>query len=258
MALKWTLNKLPEDPITRWAIGLNLWVLACIYCEWTLGYLLEVNWLLWLLWPIWVVFRYFSMFFIFIQFHITVIIFSICMALMGFALIRARSRPRTMLSLLLFLLAYAAWPLTVEKYEPAIEPLVGYKMQLVTDTGYFGTAIKSKLRRYEGTTCNYELLGWDERNMLYYESNCFGKKRWRYDPISRQNLSISRIPAQTELTPAGPRSTYGKKIAQATVFQEYGLLLYVDGYTYSEDGQWAAMESKRIYSVHDVVVFSKE
>ncbi|MGB0389236.1 MAG: hypothetical protein ACPGWR_30805 [Ardenticatenaceae bacterium] len=71
-------------------------------------------------------------------------------------------------------------------------------------------------------------------------------------------MSVGRIPAETELKPAASRSIYGKNYAHPTGFENDGLNLYVDAYAYSPDGEWAAMESKHIYSVHDVVVFSKE
>ncbi len=254
MALEWIERKLPAHPIARWAIALNLLVLTGLYYEWLLGHLGKVAWLFFV---IWLPFAYFNMFFLFFQYHLSLAIFASCLGLMVAALIWAHPRSLAKSSFVLFLLAYAAWPLTVQKYEPAIEPLPGVDMQLVTDTGYFGSAIKRKLRRNEGKTCDYDLLGWSESNVLYYESNCFGKTLWAYDPISGQNLSLSRIPAETELKPAGSGSISGHKIARSTIYGSDNISLYVDGVATSPDRQWIAIESKHIYSVHDVVVFKR-
>jgi hypothetical protein len=260
MALKWIKQQLPEQPITRWAIALNLSVLACIYFDWLLGYLGEVPWLFL---PIRFLFILFILFilFVFSQFHVTIIIFFTCLGLMVLALIWERPRPLATGCFVLFLLAYAAWPLTVEKYEPVIQPLPSYKMQLVTDTGYFGSAIKSKLTRYEGNTCDYELLGWDESNVLYYESNCgFGKKLWRYDPILSRREQVNRIPAGIELTPVVKSRTtwvFPPKIIRPTRHANGDINSYVHAYAHSPDRQWTAMESSYIYSVHDVVVLKK-
>jgi hypothetical protein len=147
------------------------------------------------------------------------------------------------------------------RYQPALEAAPGYNMQLVTDPGFGKGVVKASQSLVEITPCNYELLGWDTDNWLYYQETCDTKiETWKYSP--RQSDSHTRALLQKSLN-----SETVSKDAVLEMVRAHGvkpesaepstrsISLISEGFA-SPDKNWTAIVSQHIYGAQDIVIFT--
>lgn len=146
------------------------------------------------------------------------------------------------------------------RYYPPLIGTFNYKTYFVTDPGLLGSPLKLLAHMSEAQPCSYTLLGWSQDNQLYYRATCYGGwiRTLRYNP---QNAATSKVIIPDEL--------YIKQIDDATILAivrahdvrpskyEEGtrpLLLVKRSALASPDNQFFAFITRRVYSVHDIVV----
>lgn len=173
-------------------------------------------------------------------------------------------RPNKLLRvwLLMVICGTIAFPL-IFRYQPALVAAPGYRMQIVTDPGFFGGIIKASQNLVEQTPCEYELLGWSTDNRLYYRAICGAETQiWRYSPTTQPgshtqvstsptNLSTSTISENTVLEMVRADDVKPEKYESVT----RPILLESRGVV-SPDGRWTAVVTRHVYGTQDVIILT--
>lgn len=182
-------------------------------------------------------------------------------AIAGAGLVRRQFNKLVSVWLLLIFCAIVAFPL-VYQYHPALAAAPGYRMELVTSPGFFGGIVKASQNLTEQIPCEYELLGWNTDNQLYYQATCDGETQvWQYDPnrpnshtrVSSDptNLNASVISEDTVLEMVRVVSIKPKKYELAT----RRMHLKSKGGV-SPDGNWIAIIAQHTYGTQDVLLLT--
>jgi hypothetical protein len=142
----------------------------------------------------------------------------------------------------------------VVTYQPALTKPSGYHMQWVTKPGRLDGTIREILRLREGDDCEYALLGWDSKNVLYYHSTCGTVKQfWQYDPeITKRPSPIAAIPHHL--------TQY--HLSEEAKEQEESLHFTFEGCITDEsitpNKKWTALVVTHGYGPDDIVILSKK
>lgn len=194
-------------------------------------------------------------------------------ALLGLALLlavvtlRVWRGPRLVRALLavgtlLLIAAPLLLPLLYGRYTLAVEPREGVQMFWLTEpNGLFASAFKSAQRVHERAGCDYELLGWGEGEVLYYEAVCDGQV-WAFDPAAddapRRVVDSPVVLDYATMEGAVPRGTVRVYPSSPEGFPP-GARNHVITYqkSVSPQGTWEAAAIMNYYGPRDVVVLGR-
>jgi hypothetical protein len=174
----------------------------------------------------------------------------------GAALVLARPRRSGRMALLLAQASILALPL-VYTYRPAVtvDP-TRTRAHVPTQPGPYAQVVKATQVGVELRRCDYTLLGWDGRDVLYGEEICGTRHRyWEYWPMSPTRLrTVDTVPPdlfrqrvdREQLRALGVGSGIPQDEALRIVVGEPGLA--------SRQGEWTAFVARHVYGPEDVVV----
>ena len=191
--------------------------------------------------------------------YILVTIVGITAAITG--LIQGRQHRLLAVWLLALIFAIVAFPF-VYRYRPALVAATGYRMQLVTDPGFWGGIVRASQNLIEQTPCEYELLGWSADGKLYYQATCDGETQiWQYSPARPGSCTrVSGVPAKLSASTISKDAVLEMVRASDVRPEEYELatrrLLLKSQGVVSLDGYWTAIVTQHIYGTQDVIVLT--
>ena len=156
-------------------------------------------------------------------------------------------------------------------YEPALNAAPDVTMEVVTQpSNPIESFVKVAYMFSEEVPCEYDLLGWNSENQLYYSSQCGAEEQiWLVDP-NQPNNAMPTTPLPNDL----PQKA--KKKEQEAFRQEAFEMVRADGVRperaersarqiylreaslRSPDGLWIAIKSQHIYGPQDVVLLKSE
>jgi hypothetical protein len=145
------------------------------------------------------------------------------------------------------------------RYQPPLKGVEGYQTILVSDPGYWGGPVKWTQDLLEQRPCAYELLGWRESG-LYYQAVCYGREQtFSYDLARQSSTAVNAVPGDLYAQPIEDRAVLeivwapGLRPVEAEPYTRP--LFLVDGSALrTPDGGAIAFITRRVYSVHDVVI----
>lgn len=156
------------------------------------------------------------------------------------------------------LLSPIGLPLVYGEYQLYAEPISGYEMVWLTaPQSSFESAFKNAQRLTEHPGCTYSLLGWDDNNNLYFDSDC-DQTLWLYTPPSARPFAAEISPEKLgSLTPVD--NGYGNHYPSLPAgFVASSLQSFIPYQTaISPDGRWTAVAIKNYYGPRDVIVISR-
>ena len=170
-----------------------------------------------------------------------------------------RSGRGVRLLLLLGLLAILLYAF-VSPYQPAVVAAEGYEMKWLTQPGLFGSVAKRAARFTEMRPCSYELLGWSEDDVLYYEATCRAEDPalWAYTPgleakrVDAIPLTLNRDVVFTKealdwVYAGAVRPENAEPMVRELAVRHHEALL-------SGDGRSLALIARHVYGPEDVLV----
>ncbi len=161
------------------------------------------------------------------------------------------------------LLMMFSFPL-LYRYQPAVLAASGHELILVTAPGSFCEDVRRRAEVYwEIQPCEYELIGWDEDETLFYRERCKGapERLWAYNPDARTGPApvtktsdtlypIVSLPQAIDFV----RADVYPPSAEESVRQ----LSFPRPWSVSPTGRWVAAVSRHIYGPEDVVIVSTQ
>ncbi len=150
------------------------------------------------------------------------------------------------------------------RYQPAVVAAPGHEMYWPTRPGPAASVVKNYQRFFEIRPCEYTVLGWSGKSVLFYQEACRDSQHqvWAYDLEKRD------CPQQAETAPLGltqetvPRRSIlemvrspGVRPADAEPMVR-NLEVRGDGLA-SPDGRWVAVVARHVYGPEDVIVLGE-
>ncbi|MEM8860772.1 MAG: hypothetical protein AAGD96_20810 [Chloroflexota bacterium] len=149
------------------------------------------------------------------------------------------------------------------QYDPPVEAIEGYELIHLTDPGLIGGVHKNLQSLFEITPCEYEILGWDNADNLFFVAICRGVRstyvfhheelKVIQNPKVPQQLNKNEIPPweyRNYLLAGDVWPSTAEKPTRRLYVQENGVV--------SPDGKNIAFVTQRIYSVQDVLILKFE
>ncbi len=151
----------------------------------------------------------------------------------------------------------------VTPYQPAVLAADEYEMDWLTQPGLLDGVAKRAASLNETRPCSYQLLGWSEEGVLYYEAICQANELtfWAYTPgqaaervdaipiiLNRDVVSTSDAVDWVYASSVRPASA--EPMARELAIRHHEALL-------SGDGRYLALISRHIYGPEDVLVIQK-
>jgi hypothetical protein len=197
---------------------------------------------------------------LFSNFYVYLLVSIASLSLIIIGMIKARSNKLFLAWAILLIGSIIAFPF-IFRYQPALEAAPGYNMQLVTDPGFGKGVAKASQSLVEITPCNYELLGWDTDNWLYYQETCDTKTQtWKYSPHqANSHTQAIQQPALNSVTVSKNDvldmvRAYGVRPESAEPNMR-SVNLISKGFI-SSDSRWTAIVSQHIYGTQDIVILT--
>ncbi len=123
----------------------------------------------------------------------------------------------------------------------------GYTVHaVVSQRSFVDATVDGIVDLIDGKACRYDILGWSDGNVLYYEADCtFGPDTfWRYDPVQPSG--------------AQPISDIADELVTEPQYVLIDLSAYGPGEHRSPDGHWiASVWSKDDYGPENVIVVTE-
>jgi len=161
------------------------------------------------------------------------------------------------------LLAMIAFPF-VYRYQPAVLAAPGYELILVTAPDTFCQQVRRQSDVWwEIRRCEYELVGWDEDETLFYNELCdeLPVQLWAYNPDQRKVPEpVDALPETLYPQVTDPKaSDYVRADAYPPSAEEsVRALAFRKPWVISPTGRWVAAVARHIYGPEDVIIISTE
>ncbi len=161
------------------------------------------------------------------------------------------------------LLAMLAFPL-VYRYQPAVMAAPGHRLILVTMPVTFCEHVQRNAETYwEIKGCDYELVGWDEDETLFYNETCEGAspRLWAFNPqkdaqpvladaLPETLFPIVNEPAAIDYVRADVYPPSAEESVRRLSFPEPWII--------SPSGRWVAALARHVYGPEDIIIVSTE
>jgi hypothetical protein len=159
------------------------------------------------------------------------------------------------------LLSMAAFPF-LYRYQPAVTAAPGHQLLLVTGPDSFCDHVRRQSETFwEIRRCEYEIIGWDEDERLFYKARCDGdsEQLWAYQPDARTGPEpAAAIPDTLYPIVSLPEAI---DYVQADVYppsaeESVRRLSFPPPWSVSPTGHWVAAVARHVYGPEDVIVVS--
>ncbi len=197
---------------------------------------------------------------LFSNFYVYLLVSIASLSLVIIGMIKARSNKLFLAWGIILIGSIIAFPF-IFRYQPGLGAAPGYKMQLVTDPGFGKGVVKASQNLAEITPCNYELLGWDTDNWLYYQETCATKTQtWKYSPyqanshtqtiqqIALNSATVSENNALDMVRAYGVRPESAELNTRSVNLKSEGFV--------SPDNRWTAIVSQHVYGTQDILILT--
>lgn len=161
-------------------------------------------------------------------------------------------------------------------YQTEFKAQPGYTMKWVTKPNPIEAVAKSVMASMELKGCTYKLYGWDEKNTLFYTSECSSTKTmysFAFDTDTKgkkidtppQNLkkgacdrTISSRTLQREYSLGEEGSTKLTRTIEKMPELKEGKWLFYNGFSFSPDCKYLAVVESHFYGPQDIIVVSTQ
>ncbi len=154
---------------------------------------------------------------------------------------------------------FASWVLT---YRPALSPASSHEMLFVTKPTFWENPIRVWEMITEQRPCEYQILGWDVDNRLYYQANCGSETQiWEYGSAQGHKVAAT-LPNELIQHSVSKDNVLDLVYADRVIPREYEqvtrpLLLESKGY-FSHDEQLIAIVTQHIYGPQDIIILTSK
>lgn len=179
------------------------------------------------------------------------------------ALLRSDAERLLHALLLAVVLAFIALP-SFYHYQSAVTAAPGYQIEVLTDPGLLRGVVKRAQKFLQITPCHYQLSGWSEDQVLYYQEECSPStaRIWAFAPgrdagpremkAAPQPLRAMGLEADVQQMVRG--TGYEPGLVESTVRP---LVAQGNGIS-SPDSRWIGLIAQHVYGPEDVIVVSRK
>ena len=159
------------------------------------------------------------------------------------------------------MLAMMVFPF-VFRYQPAVLAAPGHTLILVTTPESFCEQVRRQSETYwEIQRCQYELVGWDENETLFYNESCgeAPTRLFSYDPEQQTPPAIvDAVPDTLYPIVTDPKAIgyVRADVYPASAEESVRALSFPRPWIISPTGRWVAAVARHIYGPEDVIIVS--
>ncbi len=159
------------------------------------------------------------------------------------------------------LMAMIAFPF-VYRYQPAVLAAPGHDLILVTAPDSFcGQVRRQSESWWEIRRCEYELIGWDEDETLFYREQCdeLPEQLWAYNPNRRTSPEPVEALPETLYPQVSDPNAIDYVWADAyppSAEESVRAISFPRPWVISPTGRWVAAVARHVYGPEDVIIVS--